>query len=220
MATLVPWEAIGRQFRAPQGAFGRVMGQAMALMNHRPYALAIDALEVRPDDHVLDLGCGPGAALRRLAAGRPGRVTGVDLSSAMLAQAQRRNRRAIAAGRMALLQQSFQRLSLPDHSVDRVLAVNVAYFWNDAASVLAELRRVLREDGLLALYVTEAATMRRWKFAGPDTHRLFDAEQLSRTLEEGGFCLHRLERVRVMPGVTGLVAAGRPHTPQPQEASP
>jgi SAM-dependent methyltransferase len=208
--TVLSWDMIGRQFRQPSGTLGRLMGHLMVAMNRRPYTLAIRALEARPGDHLVDLGCGPGEALRRLAARRPGQVTGIDISDAMLAQARRRNRRAIAEGRVSLLRGSFHRLSLPDRSVDRLLAVNVAYFWQDFGPVLAELRRVLREDGLLAIYVTDASTMSRWRFAGPDTHRLFDADQLARALEGGGFALHRLDRVRVVPGVNGLIAACRP----------
>ena len=35
----------------------------------------------------------------------------------------------------------FDRTGLPDQSVDKILAVNVAYFWTDGPRVLEELRR-------------------------------------------------------------------------------
>ena len=148
------WSAIGRQFRTPQGGVGWLMGLAMAVINRRPYRLAIDALGIRPGDRVLDLGCGPGAALGALAARGAARVTGVDGSAVMVAGAAKRNRAAIGGGRIVVHHARFEALPLPDRSVDRILAVNVAYFWEDGGTVLAELHRVLDDDGLLSVYVT------------------------------------------------------------------
>ncbi len=210
------WAAIGHQLRHPRGWAGRLVGHLMALVNHRPNRLAITALAIRPEDHVLDLGCGPGAAVALMA--RQAQVTGIDQSRTMLAQARRRNRKAIEAGRVVLLHSRFERLPLADGAVDRILAVNVAYFWAEPAAVLSEARRVLKDDGLLAVYVTDAAAMRRWKFAGHDTHRLFDAESLAAVLAEGGFALRSLAEMRVGPRLTGLVAVcAKPSPSRPEE---
>jgi len=87
----------------------------------------------------------------------------------------------------------------------------VAYFWRDGRRVLAEARRVLRDDGAMSIYVTEAAAMRRWKFANPETHRLFDRVALADLLCSGGFCPRRtsISGIRLMRGVTGLIATVR-----------
>ncbi len=202
------WHAIGRQLRHPRGWSGRLIGHVMRLVNDRPNRLAVSALDVQPGQHVLELGCGPGAAIARMAA-RGALVTGLDQSEAMLRQAARRNRRHMAAGRVALHHGYCRRLPLEDGAVDRVLAVNVAYFWDDPAEVLAEIRRVLAEDGLLVIYVTAADSMRGWKFAGADTHRLYDEAALTSLLTAGGFVSAGVERVTAGPGVTGLVARCR-----------
>ena len=126
----------------------------------------------------------------------------------MLAQAHARNRRAVRSGRVRLYRSRWQELPLGDHSIDKMLAVNVAYFWHDADAVLREVRRVLRPGGLLCLYVTDAAAMRRWRFADPQTHRLFDRDALAGMLRSGGFEDEAvaITPVRVVPGVMGLVA--------------
>ena len=46
---------------------------------------------------------------------------------------------------------------------------------------------MLRSGGRVAIYVTNRTTMERWPFAGPETHRVFDAVDLQATLEQAGF---------------------------------
>lgn len=181
----------------------------MALANRRPNRAAIAALDIQPGDHILELGFGPGAAITAMAALAPrGRIYGVDKSQAMLELARRRNVTAIRAGRVALRQSPFEALPLPDASVDKILAVNVVYFWTDAAPILREVRRVLRPGGLVSIYATDASAMGRWKFAGPETHRLFDRQSLAALLQGGGFHEERIciREVQPVPGIRGLLA--------------
>jgi len=203
------WERLGRQLRHPSGAAGRLLGHAMEVANRGANRAAIAALDLRPGDDLLELGCGPGAALHALAARQDlGRICGIDASPAMLAQARRRNRAALSADRVDLRLASFEQLPLPDGCIDKVLAVNVVYFWDNAPAVLAEVRRVLRPGGRIAVYATSARAMRRWKFAGPDPPRLFDREGLAALLAGGGFACDGIAVVEVRQAfaVPGLVA--------------
>jgi SAM-dependent methyltransferase len=184
----------------------------MAWANRRPIRLAVDALDVGPDDFVLDLGCGGGEALRLIAqrAWR-GVAHGVDASSLMLTRAARANREAVAGRRIRLVEARFEALPFPDGAFDKVLAVNVMYFWHDLDAIVAEIRRVLRPGGRLIVYVTDAAVMRRWKFAASGSHRLFDSSSVASALARGGFVSVRVTSEPLPGGVTGLVgAAERP----------
>jgi len=208
------WQAIGRQLRHPTGVAGHVAGRAMLLANRRANALAVEALEIGPYDDILELGFGPGQAIELMAALAPfATICGIDRSPVMFEQARTRNARAIRAGRVALRQGRFDDLPLPAASVDKVLAVNVVYFWTDPVRVMTEVARVIRPGGLVSIYATHASAMRRWKFAGAETHRLYDADALAAVALEAGFGAHAMEiqTVRAAPGVPGLIAKIRKH---------
>jgi ubiquinone/menaquinone biosynthesis C-methylase UbiE len=203
------WQAIGRQLQCPSGEVGSVAGLVMRIVNVGPNRLSVDTLQIEPEDTILELGFGPGHGLKLLASrAKAGMVHGVDLSPVMLEQATLRNRTAIRAGRVVLHRSGFDAVPLADASVNKVLAVNVIYFWHDAARVLCEIRRVLRPGGRLVIYATDAATMRRWKFAGEDTHRHWTRNDLLAALCGAGFAPRAIavREVTLVGGVHGLIA--------------
>ena len=203
------WHAVGQQLQRPTGLYGRLAGNLMGIVNEKPNRLAVDALRIGARDTVLELGFGPGRAIEIMASRAPnGVVYGVDQSTIMLEQAKRRNREAILEGRVCLYHAGFDNLPFADASIDKILAVNVIYFWRDTEAVVKEIRRVLRPDGCMSIYATDAATMRGWKFAGPETHRLFRAGELNEVLLQGGFDRHQISVKSVlMPGkIKGLLA--------------
>jgi ubiquinone/menaquinone biosynthesis C-methylase UbiE len=210
------WTAIGHQLRCPSGATGWVAGQFMRFVNAQPNALTIALLDLQPADDVLELGCGPGHGLRLMAARAPrATIHGIDQSSVMLAQARARNRETMRTGQVRLYQSTFETLPFPSRSMDKISAVNVAYFWHDAAAVLNEMHRVLRSGGRLAIYVTDASSMRRWKFAGPETHLLFDYGGLVAMLKQSPFSYQsiRVTKVQIFGSVAGLIAVVEPANP-------
>lgn len=204
-----PWHSIGRQLQKPSGLCGRLTGALMRMVNATPNRLAVAALEIEPQDTVLELGFGPGHAIAMLATrASVGFVYGIDQSAVMLEQARKRNRDAIDAGRVFLYEAAFERLPFEDASIDKILAVNVIYFWHDIPAVLGEIQRVLRPGGRIVVYATDATSMRHWRFAGPETHRLFTAAELASVFERSGGAHSRVSvmNVPVARGVNGLIA--------------
>jgi len=104
----------------------------------------LDAAGVEAGTRVLDVGTGPGV-VARAAAARGARVTAVDAEPSM-AEAAARNVPGLDV-RVAVLPD----LPLPDGAFDAVTGNFVINATGDPAATLAELRRVLREDGRLAL---------------------------------------------------------------------
>jgi SAM-dependent methyltransferase len=92
------------QFHRPRGLVGRLGGWEMALRssNRKRNAWAVALMEVQPSDRVLEIGFGPGIAVREIARrATRGEVVGIDHSAVMPAQAARRNAAAIREGRVA-----------------------------------------------------------------------------------------------------------------------
>ena len=88
LAHVVAAMSIGRtilmpMFGHPRGVLGRLGGLILARTNRRHAAWVAGLLDVRPDDRVLDVGCGPGVAIQILA-GRAQYVAGIDPSAEML----------------------------------------------------------------------------------------------------------------------------------------
>jgi ubiquinone/menaquinone biosynthesis C-methylase UbiE len=105
----------------------------------------LEAAELRPGDHALDVGCGPGIAVELAThTVTTGRVIGIDPSEAMLREARRRNR---GTTDVVLEQAAVETIPLDDASVDVAWALNSLHHWHDRAAGLAEVRRVLRPGG-------------------------------------------------------------------------
>src|SRR3954452_22513989 len=84
---------------------------------------AVDTLEVRPADRLLEVGCGHGIAValvcERLTTGT---ITAIDRSAKMIEMATRRNREHLDAGRAALEAIALEHADLDDRRFDKVFA--------------------------------------------------------------------------------------------------
>ena len=101
-------------------------------------------LGVKPSAKVLDAGIGTGLASLPLAA-EGASITGVDASPAMVAQARARLAQA------QIVQAQVEQLPFPDAAFDAALAADVLHVVDQEAA-LAELRRVVRKGGLVAVW--------------------------------------------------------------------
>lgn len=114
------------------------------------FAAAVRTLGLRPGDAVLDAGCGTGRALPALRAevGPGGTVLGADLTAAMLESAVRAGREGCGL----LLQADAARLPLRSGALDAVFAAGLVSHLSPPEPALAELARVVRPGGVLALF--------------------------------------------------------------------
>ena len=172
--------------------------------------LVLEQLELRGDEHVLEVGFGGGAMLAMLMDATTGRLVGVDVSEAMVARARRRFRRHT---RVILYRASVEKLPLEDASVDKACSVNNLYFWPDPAAGMAELRRVLDPAGRLAIAFEPAEELRKWP-GHRHGFRLFEEDEVRRLMEEAGFVNIRRAEGRGRRPDRFICLTGEPGTPE------
>ncbi|HKE27526.1 MAG TPA: class I SAM-dependent methyltransferase [Bryobacteraceae bacterium] len=103
-------------------------------------------------DTILDVGCGGGRTLSKLAAAaRQGKVYGIDHSQASVAVATKANRPSIEAGRVGIQEASVSELPFPGDMFDLVTAVETHFWWPNLAAGVREIFRVLKPGGRLLI---------------------------------------------------------------------
>lgn len=109
------------------------------------------ALGLRPDEHLLDAGCGIGAPGVQVAKETGARVTGITVSRAEAADAERRVHAEDLVGQVRFQHGDYQSMPFGDGTFDAVMAIESLTHAPDLPRVLAEFHRVLRPGGRLAL---------------------------------------------------------------------
>lgn len=149
---------------------------------------AVTALRLEPGDRVLDIACGPGNFTSDYASavGRSGMAVGIDLSRPMLAHALIDN-----AGTGAhYVQGSAHLLPFADGSFDAVACYGALYLIPDPFRALAELIRVVRPGGRVAVMTSVAPDAVRGiaqRAVGPAGLRVFGAHEVTERLGAAGF---------------------------------
>lgn len=171
----------------------------------------LEYLDLAPGQTVLDCGTGMGFYLKVIQALYPGcRLFGVDYEPRVLHFAQGELGDAATAVRCDI-----HRLPFDAGQFDRVVMSEVLEHLRDDRSGLAEVRRVMRPGGLLAITVPNSRypywydpinrvaegvfrrPIRRGPFAGiwANHERLYAADELVRLVEDGGFAVETVEEL-------------------------
>jgi SAM-dependent methyltransferase len=172
----------------------------------------LDAVPIRADDDVVDIGCGTGRSTReagRIAAS--GSALGVDLSSRMLAYAREAAERE-GLGNVRFQQGDAQVFPFPDSAFDIAVSTFGAMFFADPTAAFTNIARALRPGGRLALLTWRELGRNEWLTAirgalalgrqlpeppagAPGPFGLADADHVRRVLGAAGFVDIRLDEV-------------------------
>lgn len=163
--SLLPEEALSHGLRArawtafwgvPSGPIGWLGAHLLQRSAQPQYEVMLQELDLKPEDELLDVGCGSGVLLAQASAAR--RVAGVDASELQLGMARGRLRDRIAAGRAEVVLGDAQALPWEDDSFTAVCSLNCVKFLPDPQQALQEMHRVLRPGGRVVLTVDEFVT--------------------------------------------------------------
>lgn len=121
----------------------------------------VGQLAIRPDDRVLEIGCGQGVAAtmvcRLLSTGT---LTAVDRSTKMVEAATRRNAVYVASGKAEFLIASLEDMNLGDRRFDLVFAVRVGLFHRDPDRARELVRPWLAPGGRVLSFFDEPVRSR------------------------------------------------------------
>lgn len=120
--------------------------------NPRSNRVLVEVASLAPDDQALDIGCGPGVAVRR-AAPLVDRVVGVDRSPSMVDIARRRSSE-VSTAEFAV--GSAEDLPFPDNRFTVAWSAHSFHHWADPGAGLLECRRVLAPGGRLLIVETKS----------------------------------------------------------------
>jgi arsenite methyltransferase len=194
--------AIQAAWASPIGSMLYDNAQVLSRRVLSAWQLPVEWLSIPPGGIALDVGSGPGnvtASLAR-AAGPDGLALGVDISEPMLTRAVR----AEAGQQVGFLRADAQGLPLRDNTIDAVVSIAVLQLIPNPAAALAEIARVLRPGGRLALMVpTAGRAARYWRMLPNVGAYPFDDDEIGDILEDNGFVSVRVKNHSMFQWVRG-----------------
>lgn len=160
------------------------------IWNRRNRALndtALAALDLAPDDRVLEIGFGGGYLLDKVNNALPrGFAAGIDAAPALVRLANRRFKAPIQAGKMDIQCAPAEAIPYPEGRFTRAVSVNSIFHWQDVPGALSELNRVLEENGRLVLVFTDKRCLEQRGIIRPGRTAL-DEWETRYLLQRAGF---------------------------------
>ena len=140
------------QARKPDVWFGRVFARAMNQGHDSMTKWGLHHVAIESQFKVLDIGCGGGATVQKLAAiAEDGMVYGIDYAEGSIAVSRKLNSQLIDAKHVVIQKASVSQLPFPDDTFDLATAIETQYYWPDLMGDMREILRVLRPGGKLVV---------------------------------------------------------------------
>jgi len=177
------------QCKKPSGEQGKQIADRMNESHYELTTWGMEKFSIAPDSIILDVGCGGGRTIHRMAemASR-GKVFGIDYSSDCVAWSSDYNAEWIKGGRVEILAAAVNELPFKDNYFDIVTAVETVYFWPDLAECFKEIKRVLKPSGKFVIinevYKSELFRERNEAYTAAGDMQIFAPEELKQRLEE------------------------------------
>jgi ubiquinone/menaquinone biosynthesis C-methylase UbiE len=155
-----------------------------------------DQMQLSHGMRVLDVGCGIGGPARYFAEDRRCHVTGVDLTKEFVDVARRLTQMVGLSGTTEFHQADARTLSFANASFDRAYMIHVGMNIADKTAVYREVGRVLKPDGIFAVFDVVRASDGEISYPMPwansaETSFVSDLNQYHHALEASGFKIER-----------------------------
>lgn len=140
------------QSKKPSGRFGRFLARGMNFGHSGLTRWGLGFIDIASDIDALDIGCGGGRTVERLAGiATDGKVVGIDYSPDAVVVASKKNRALINEGRVEIFQEAVSSMRFSDGAFGLITAFETHYFWPDFRNDLKEVHRVTKQNGQLLI---------------------------------------------------------------------
>ena len=140
------------QCQKPTGWLGRLVVRNMNARHSGVTDWGLARISIEKHFQILDIGCGGGRTVSKLAAvATEGKVYGIDYSAASIEVANKTNRKWIEMGRVDIREGSVSKLPFATDIFDLVVAVETHFWWPDLPGDFRESLRVLKPEGTFAI---------------------------------------------------------------------
>ncbi|QAA33355.1 class I SAM-dependent methyltransferase [Clostridium manihotivorum] len=180
------------QCRKPTGDLGKIIVEDMNKSHFNLTSWGLEKINIENDFLVLDIGCGGGKTVNRIAErADKGKVYGMDYSDDCVKWSIDLNINLIKENKVEIFQGTVENIPFEAEKFDLITAVETIYFWPDVKANFSEVRRVLKTGGTFAIinemYDSEAFRDRNNEFAAIGNMNILSSEELKIVLSEVGF---------------------------------
>jgi ubiquinone/menaquinone biosynthesis C-methylase UbiE len=175
------------QLRKPRGFLAKKVGEKMYENNKARYDLTIDAMQLKDNESILEIGFGNGKSFDTIfSKAKQLKVFGIDFSKEMVHAARKNNSKSILSNRLNLQIASSDNIPYPDNYFDKALCLNLIYFWEHPDSHLKEIYRVLKPNGKFYTGIGTKESMLKLPFVNFGL-TLYSKEEWISVLEQNNF---------------------------------
>jgi len=196
MKTIVVGSGRASQCQKPRGWLGRFVLRNMNSRHSKVTDWGLGHVRIEPHYTILDVGCGGGRTLCKLAGvATQGKAYGVDYSEESVAISKRTNAPWIAMDRVEVQHGSVSQLPFPEGMFDLVTAVETHFWWPNLPTDMREICRVLKPGGWLVVIAevykganTTVAKLAE-KYASKTGMTLLDIDEHRVLFANAGYCI-------------------------------
>lgn len=180
------------QCRKPVGEAGKLVADEMNINHYELTSWGLGKIDIKQDSIILDIGCGGGRTVNRLALLAPeGKVFGIDYSNDCVNWSIEFNKGLIDSGKVEIHNASVEKIPFEDNKFDWALAVETVYFWPNLLQNFSEIKRVLKPSGRIMIinemYASQSFQDRNDPYVKAGNLKLHTPQELEELLKKAGY---------------------------------
>jgi len=182
------------QLMKPTGEEGKVVANFLTKVNYDKAVWSISFLDLKDNDIALEIGYGSGFALKLLSQEAiNGKIYGLDFSETMHDEATKLFKDEISEGKIKLDVGDIAQSPYKDNFFDKIIAVNVLYFWTEPVQVLKEILKILKPGGKVVFFIYHKDSELHQERAKDGVFAHYSGEEVVELMNSAGFMYTRFE---------------------------